>query len=209
MATVRIDAARVDAAFRNWVSRSGDFSPVFRQGILPAHRASIGREFSRKTGFGVDGRVHPWPPTLPFGSYPGGNELRRTETLFKAWMGQNSHGSARATRSRYEISVSLPYVDAIRGGSGQRFTRSPLVIKAKKLTAGTRQWTGPQRFAKWWAILFRYGVALSEEKVQETKLYPRPHGSLHPNLRGYAGRAILQFAITGRVLKAAGRDLKP
>lgn len=188
-----------------------DLAPLMKPTgpIAKLIHSSIGGEYTDQAWRAPDGRRVPWAPNVPFpeaATSParqlGGAKAPgiASGALYEANVG--GLGSVVKSTSRsVRVSVDqgrFPYEQFVRGGLGGRIRTAPFVIKPRKRTRG--KWgrsTGPQRWAMFWLFLGRFGIALSEEKLQEgIKVPPRPYGTVNPALFK-AVATVISRKITG------------
>jgi hypothetical protein len=164
-------------------------------------RDRVREEFDGRQWFAPSGATVGWAPMVPFGTKSGERPpLIGTGAYPAAWQGVGPGAITQLTANSATIGVSgsvFKQAGVLRGGTGPNPTTGPTLIRARKLTAGKRNWKGPQRFAMFWAILNLYGVALSLDTLTQGLRVPgRPHATWHPELH----RRIVQ-AFRGWVIK--------
>jgi hypothetical protein len=184
-----------------YLDRLANPRPALDASVKVMH-GRVAEEFDGRVWFAPSGATVGWAPPVPFGRKTGQSPpLIGSGRYPAAWQGVGPGAITRVTADSATIGVSgsvFPFAGVIRGGTGANPSTSPTFIRPKKLTAGKRRWTGPQRFAMWWALYFAYGVTLSEATMlQGVRVPGRPHATWHPELERRIVRTFRNYVVRG------------
>lgn len=147
-----------------------------------ALRRSVEREFAGEYWASPGGDI-PWVKAKPFGTRQAGPTLTRTGRL------RNSYGALNVTDRTVSISSSHPLAEFFRGGTGNRISTAPRIVKAKKLLPNGRP-------AMQVYLGVNFGVWISTKKLLEDGILiaVRPHATSNPRLvteiRGHVTRDL-------------------
>lgn len=208
-------SVRMGAFGKAEMSRLRDLSPVYRRAVVPRIRESVGREYADQAWAAPSGQRIPWKPTKPFGRAKGAGEslgqglgssktLIRTGRTFRGWQGRGPGAVVIVTPQTVQVGVDLtlfPGERFLRGGTGARLYPGPYISKARKLARNHARWgSGPQRYAQWWLLFFKYGVTLSKATMERGLWnYARPHATNNPQLRQQIRRSVERYVLSGKI----------
>jgi hypothetical protein len=215
-AIVRLKTSvRVGAIANTETSRLQDLSPVYRRKVVGLIRASVGSEYAGQEWHSPSGSRVPWKPTQRFGRARGAGEslgeglgasktLIRSGGTFRAWQGRGAGAIVNVTNKTVQVGVDLgrfPGERFLRGGTGAQLFMGPYISRPKKRVKNWQRWNGgPQQWAQWWYLFFRYGVTLSKATMERgLRNYARPHATMNPLLRQQIRRSVERYVLTGRV----------
>lgn len=196
--------------------RLRDLSPVYRRAVVPRIRESVGAEYAGQEWRSPSGARVPWKPTKPFGKAKGAGEslgqglgssktLIRSGRTYRAWLGRGPGSVANVTAQTVQVGVDLglfPGERFLRGGTGGKLFMGPYISRPKKRVKNWQRWNGgPQQYAQWWYLFFRYGVTLSKATMERGLWnYARPHATINPQLRQQIRRTVERYVLSGRIL---------
>jgi len=162
------------------------FTPALQKRVVRVIRRgkdSLAVQYGRQTTIGFGGNVK-WPKSKPFGSKEApAKSLVSTGALKAAWLGEGPGSLERVSSDGNELTVGVDTGVLVYAGIHQSATAT--VVKANPANRSP----GGQ-LKMFWALFFKYGLRISEEKLLAGFTIPPRRLALNDGIMSRVGEMV-------------------